>query len=234
MNLINYSKKRRFSEIYNGPKTDNTNKKTKNILTENNLLEILTSGGGDDDEKDSEKNRKIERDANHIYFYSEVNRNSIYELITLINEAEEENYMLAFKLKIDIIPIYIHISSFGGSIFDAFTAIDVIKSCKCPVYSILDGANASASTLISVVCTKRFIRPNSYMLIHQLSSGFWGKFQEIEDEVKNLNEIMEKLKDIYKEHTNIPKKDLNELLKHDLWLNSDKCLKYGLVDEIWN
>jgi ATP-dependent protease ClpP protease subunit len=210
MNLINYSKKRRFSEIYNGPKTDNTNKKTKNMLTENNLLEILTSGGGDDDEKDSEKNRKIERDSNHIFFYSEVNRNSIYELITLINEAEEENYMLAFKLKIEKIPIYLHMCSFGGSIF------------------------ASASTLISVVCTKRFIRPNSYMLIHQLSSGFWGKFQEIEDEIKNLNEIMDKLKDIYKEHTNIPKKELNELLKHDLWLNSDKCLKYGLVDEIWN
>jgi hypothetical protein len=32
---------------------------------------------------------------------------------------------------------------------------------------------------------------------------------------------------------NIPKKELNEVLKHDLWLNSDKCLKYGLVDEIW-
>jgi ATP-dependent protease ClpP protease subunit len=152
----------------------------------------------------------------------------------LINEAEEENYMLAFKLKIEKIPIYLHMCSFGGSIFDAFTAIDVIKSCKSPVYSIIEGANASASTLISVVCTKRFIRPNSYMLIHQLSSGFWGKFQEIEDEVKNLNEIMEKLKDIYKEHTNIPKKELNELLKHDLWLNSDKCLKYGLIDEIWN
>lgn len=234
MNLINYSKKRRFSEIYNGPKTDNTNKKTKNMLTENNILEILTSGGGDDDEKDSDKNRKIERDANHIYFYSEINKISIYELITLINEAEEENYMLAFKLKIEKIPIYLHMCSFGGSIFDAFTAIDVIKSCKSPVYSIIEGANASASTLISVVCTKRFIRPNSYMLIHQLSSGFWGKFQEIEDEVKNLNEIMEKLKDIYKEHTNIPKKELNELLKHDLWLNSDKCLKYGLIDEIWN
>ena len=230
MNIITYSKKRRISEIYNGPKSDN--KKTKNILTESNIMDIL--GGGDDDEKESDKNRKIERDANHIYFYSEINRVSIYELITLINEAEEENYILAFKLKIESIPIYIHISSFGGSIFDAFTAIDVIKSCKSPVYSVLEGANASASTLISVVANKRFIRPNSYMLIHELRSSFWGKYHEITDEVKNLNEIMEKLKDIYKEHTNIQKKQLDELLKHDLWLNSDKCLKYGLVDEIWN
>jgi ATP-dependent protease ClpP protease subunit len=45
---------------------------------------------------------------------------------------------------------------------------------------------------------------------------------------------MEKIKEIYKDHANIPKKELNELLKHDLWLNSEKSLKYGLVDEIWN
>jgi ATP-dependent protease ClpP protease subunit len=57
---------------------------------------------------------------------------------------------------------------------------------------------------------------------------------EIEDEFKNLQELMEKIKDIYKEYTNIPKKELSELLKHDLWLDSSKCLKYGLVEEIWN
>jgi ATP-dependent protease ClpP protease subunit len=71
------------------------------------------------------------------------------------------------------------------------------------------------------------------MLIHQLSSGFWGKMSEIEDEYKNLAELMERLLNIYKENTKIPKKELHDLLRHDLWLNSDKSLKYGLVDEIY-
>ena len=92
---------------------------------------------------------------------------------------------------------------------------------------------ASAGTLISVFGAKRFIRPNAYMLIHQLSSGFWGKMSEIEDEYKNLAELMERLLNIYKENTKIPKKELHDLLRHDLWLNSDKSLKYGLVDEIY-
>ena len=72
------------------------------------------------------------------------------------------------------------------------------------------------------------------MLIHQLSSSFWGKMDEIEDEYKNLEDMMKKIKEIYIDHTNIPKKELSDLLKHDLWLNSDKCIKYGLVDEVWN
>ena len=178
------------------------------------------------------KNKKIERDANHIYFYSEVNRDAIYELISLINEIEEENKILSFKMKIDPIPIYLHISSYGGCVFSAFNVIDVIKSCEVPIYSIIEGCAASAGTLMSVVCDKRFIRPSSYMLIHQLSSGCWGKMCEIEDEVENLKDFMDRIKSIYMENTKIPKKELTELLKHDLWLNSSKCMKYALVDEI--
>ena len=71
------------------------------------------------------------------------------------------------------------------------------------------------------------------MLIHQLSSSCWGKMDEIEDEFANLQELMVQIKKLYEEHTNIPKKKLAELLKHDLWWNAEKCIEYGLVDEIW-
>ena len=181
-----------------------------------------------------DKDQKIERDCNHIYFYGEVNRENIYELTVLIKEAEEENILTSHKLNIDKIPIYLHISSYGGSIFDAFTIIDVIKACKVPVHSIIEGASASAATIISIVAEKRYIRPNGYMLIHQLSSGCWGKMNEIEDEFKNLSHLMEKIKGLYLEHAKIPKKELTEILKHDLWMDAGKCIKYGLIDEIWN
>jgi ATP-dependent protease ClpP protease subunit len=151
----------------------------------------------------------------------------------LIRETEQENILSAIQLSIETIPIYLHINSNGGEIFEAFNAIDVIQSCKVPIYTILEGATASAGTLMSVVGTKRYIRPSAYMLIHQLSSTCWGKMSEIEDEFKNLKELMDRIKDIYKKYSKIPKKELTDLLKHDLWLNSDKSLKYGLVDEIW-
>lgn len=195
-----------------------------------NLLNALGLGGATASTK--EKNKKIERDANHIYFYSEVNRDSIYDLATLINEVEEENRALSFKMKIEDIPIYLHINSYGGCVFSAFNIIDVIQSCSVPIYSIVEGCAASAGTLMSIVCDKKYIRKNSYMLIHQLSSGCWGKMCEIEDEVENLTDFMDKIKQIYMENTRIPKKELTELLKHDLWLNSDKCLKYQLAEEI--
>jgi ATP-dependent Clp protease protease subunit len=235
-----FSNKRKFNDVWFGYDNNRKNKKDKKSrkpkdeesdseTSGNDVLNDLTSALSGKKGSDT----KIERDNNHIYFHSEVDRESIFELIMLIKEAEEESVLTSFKLNIDEVPIYLHINSFGGSIFASFGAIDVIKACRVPVYTIIEGSTASAGTLISIVGKKRFIRPTAYMLIHQLSSGCWGKMSEIEDEFKNLQELMEKIKELYKEHANIPKKELAELLKHDLWLNADKCLKYGLADELW-
>jgi ATP-dependent protease ClpP protease subunit len=221
-------KKKRFDFLYQHNKKIMLQKKVNNeteIQDEPIIdLEKLSS---------SEDKKKIDRELNHIYFYSEVNRESIYELISLIREAQEECCLTQLKMNIEDVPIYLHISSYGGSIFDAFTAIDIIKSSKFPIYTIIDGASASAGTLISVVGKKRFIRPNSYMLIHQLSSGCWGKYSEIQDEFKNLKDLSKKIKAIYTEHTNIPQAQLKRILKHDLWLDADKCLGFNMVDELW-
>jgi ATP-dependent Clp endopeptidase proteolytic subunit ClpP len=175
----------------------------------------------------------IERDGNHVYYYSEVNRDSIFKLNMLIKEAEEENLIASIKYGLPPIPIYLHINSFGGSVYAAFAAIDVIQACRVPVHTICEGAIASAGTLISVVGVKRYMRPSAYLLIHQLSSSFWGKMAEIEDEFVNLKALMKKIKSIYRKHCNIPKKELSEILKHDLWWDYEKCLEMGLVDGLW-
>ena len=199
--------------------------KTANLVIKNDDCE---------DEEDEESLRKITREGNHIYFHAEVDRGSVFEMIEFLRKCELDNIINAHKLCIDEIPIYLHINSFGGSVFDAMTAIDAIQSCKVPVYTVIEGATASAGTLISVVGKKRFMRPNAYMLIHQLSAGSWGKMAELEDEFENNKVLMDKIMSIYKEHASIPKKQLGEILKHDLWWDIEKCKLYGLIDETWN
>ena len=73
---------------------------------------------------------------------------------------------------------------------------------------------------------------NSLMLIHQLSSGNEGKFEELDDEMKNLSLFMNIVKKIYLTKTNIKPIILEDILKHDIWLSSDQCKDLGLVDEI--
>ena len=225
-----FSSKRKIDSIYYG-----SNKKQKK-RHESSDDEVVSESEVSDDKRSSSRfktDKNISRHDNHIYFHCGITTKTIYQLTTLIREAEEKCYLSAFKLNIPPIPIYLHINSFGGSIFAAFSAIDVITSCRVPVYTIVEGATASAGTLISIMGKKRYIRPTAYMLIHQLSSSCWGKMNEIDDEYKNLQELMDKIKQLYKNNSKIPKKELVELLKHDLWLNTEKCLEYGLVDELW-
>ena len=208
----------------------------RNVTTRNqskNANIIIKNDDCDDDEDDFDMLRKLTRENNHIYFHAEVDRGSIFEMIEYLRKCELDNIINAHKLCIDEIPIYLHINSFGGSIFDAMTGIDAIQSCKVPVYTIIEGSTASAGTLLSVVGTKRFMRPNAYMLIHQLSAGSWGKMAEMEDDFENNKILMDKIKNIYNEHAEIPKKQLAEILKHDLWWDFEKCKSYGLIDEEW-
>ncbi len=80
---------------------------------------------------------------------------------------------LVFKPK----PIELTINSTGGSVYDAFFAIDAIKNLKIDVHTIASGYCASAATLLSLSGKKRFITKNTNMLIHEIRSGFWGKKQ---------------------------------------------------------
>jgi len=178
-------------------------------------------------------NIKIKSDKNHVYFYSEVDRSSTYELMECLREAEKYCLKLCYETKMESLPIYLHISSYGGCVDSALNVIDHIRASKYPVYTIIEGYTASSGTLISVVGKKRFIRPNASMLIHQISSEFWGKMLELEDQLKNLKQATIKIRRIYKKNTKIPKKQLTALLKHDLMLNSKRCIELGLVDEIW-
>lgn len=169
---------------------------------------------------------------NRIYFYDSVDKHTITELIKLLGDIEEEHLDYATKNKFNPAPIYLHINSFGGHVFQAFNAVDYIERMRVPVYTVIDGCAASAATIISVVGKKRFIGKYSFMLVHQLSSSFWGKLDKIEDEVENLRKLMNTIKNIYKKHTKMDKKKLDGILFKDLWWSSDECISQGLVDEI--
>jgi ATP-dependent protease ClpP protease subunit len=178
----------------------------------------------------SEKHISVQ--DNKIYFYAGVNRNSCSELNKKIGELEGKSLTLSNTLGILPPPIKIYINSGGGGITSGISSMDTILRCKVDVETYVDGFSASAGTFLSVVGKRRFMSRNSYMLIHQLSSSFWGTYANFDDEKKNLDLMMKTIKNIYKQYTKLPMKKLDEMLKHDLMWDAETCLKYGMIDEI--
>ena len=169
---------------------------------------------------------------NKIYYYAGVNRESAAELNKKIGEIESKSLTLANTLDIDPPTLKVLINSGGGSITAGISSMDTILRTKVPVHTYVDGFAASAATFLSVVGNYRFMSRNSYMLIHQLSSAFWGTYSNFEDEKQNLDLMMKTIKDVYKKYTKVPMKKLDEILKHDLLWDAETCLEYGLIDEV--
>jgi len=205
--------------------------------------DIILEANNDDKESKDKKTKTdpfaglsdtnaVETYRNHIYFYCGVSKKTCLKLNIELKKAAQSIIDNGKNLINKDKYIYLHINSFGGSVFSALSTIDTILNLPVPVVSIIEGAAASAATMISVVCNYRIIYPNSYMLIHQLSSSCWGKMDDLEEEMDNLRELMDRIKSIYKKTTNIEEKDLDEILKHDIWWGAEKCLEVGLVDKI--
>ena len=188
--------------------------------------ESANTTNGDNNEK------HISVQDNKIYFYSGVNRNSCVELNKKIGEMESKSLTLSKTLGILPPSIKLFINSGGGSIVSGIASMDTIIRTEVPVHTYVDGFSASAATFLTVVGEKRFMSRNSYMLIHQLSSNFWGTYSNFEDEKKNLDLMMKTIKDVYKQYTKLPMKKLDEILKRDLLWDAQTCLDYGMIDEI--
>jgi ATP-dependent protease ClpP protease subunit len=173
------------------------------------------------------------------YLYNDISIKSVMSLLKFIKNAEKRwnNFLLEYS---DLVknaepkPLKIFINSNGGEIFAAIPIIDAIVNSSIPIHTYIEGMSASAASLISMVGHKRYITQNSFMLIHELRSGVEGTYSNILDERENCEKIMNIIKKTYLNKTNnkLDNEFLDKILKRDLILTSEECLKYGLVDEI--
>jgi ATP-dependent protease ClpP protease subunit len=171
--------------------------------------------------------------CNHIYFNSDIDSSSAFNLNKELRNMENKLKTTSALLNIEPLPIYLHLTTNGGSIHSAFSIIDCMNSLTLPIYTVIDGYVASAGTIISVCGTKRYIGKNAYMLIHELRSGVWGKMTYIEEEVGNFKKVQEHLMEIYVDKTSLTQKKLLKILKKDVEWNAEDAINFGLVDDIY-
>ena len=172
-------------------------------------------------------------DNNELYFYNDVNVESALVINKTLSDLARQLLIAKITFDLQETPhIKLHINSDGGEVFGALSIVDRIQSSKVPIHSYAEGLVASASTLISVSCHKRYIRKNTILLIHQVRSWFEGTYEDFNDEKQNMDLIMKVVKGIYLKHTKFTEDELNTLLKRDLYLNAEDAIKYGLADEI--
>jgi ATP-dependent protease ClpP protease subunit len=175
---------------------------------------------------------------NHIYFKTDVSKESIDKLSTEIDSLNNKMRNMEKKSTYGIFtpkPIYLHITTNGGDLLAGFFGYDKIKTSHNPIYTIIEGSVASAGSLLSMAGKRRYMTPNSHLLIHQLRTGIIGTYEELVDEKNNCNQFMSKLVNLYYQNCNgkMTKTKIREILKRDVFWNANTSILNGLVDEEW-
>ena len=130
--------------------------------------------------------------------------------------------------------IKLYINSPGGSVYDGLAIIDTMNFIKPDVETIGIGLQASMGAML-LSCGakgKRYILPNSRVMIHQPSSGTEGKITDQEIALKEGIFLKKRLAEIFAKNTGKDIKTVEKDMDRDNWMSAEEALKYGIVDEI--
>jgi len=130
--------------------------------------------------------------------------------------------------------IFLYINSPGGSVYDALAIYDTMQYITNDVQTVGIGVQASAAAFLLSSGTKgkRFLLPNSTVMIHQPSSGTRGKVTDQEIDLKESLRVKHLLEGIMAKNTGQKVEKIHEDMERDRWMTATEATKYGIVDKI--
>ncbi len=130
--------------------------------------------------------------------------------------------------------ISLYINSPGGSVTAGMAIYDTMQFIKPNVSTLCIGQAASmgAFLLNAGQPGKRFILPNSRVMIHQPSAGFQGQATDIDIHAREILSIKERMNVLMAHHSGQTVEKVKSDTERDNFLTAEDAVEYGLVDRI--
>jgi ATP-dependent Clp protease protease subunit len=131
--------------------------------------------------------------------------------------------------------ISIYINSPGGVVTSGLAIYDTMQYLRAPVSTICIGMAASmASVLLAAGAKgKRYALPNSRIMIHQGSAGFRGNTPDVLIQVKEVEELNNRLNGILARHTGQTPEQIAKDTERDYFMSPEQAQTYGIIDEVY-
>jgi len=130
--------------------------------------------------------------------------------------------------------IHIYVNSPGGSVTAGLAIYDTMQYVKPDIATYCIGQAASMGALLLAAGTKgkRFVLPNSRVMIHQPIGGFYGQATDVEIHAREILKMKESLNGILAKHTGQPLEKIQIDTERDYFMAAEDAKTYGLVDEV--
>lgn len=178
-------------------------------------------------------------------FHSNIKPDAFYEVPNIIYVTDfkpsalkefQEAFTKCLKAKQEIIPI--SIDSYGGSVYSLLGMLDIIATSPVPVATFNNSKAMSCGAVLLSAGSPglRFASPNSTTMIHEVSSGTWGKVTDMENDTLHGCDLNKQLLSLLDRNCGQGKDYFKKLLKDngnaDLYFSSKSAKKHGIVDVI--
>ncbi|CAM3788830.1 head maturation protease, ClpP-related [Mucilaginibacter galii] len=128
--------------------------------------------------------------------------------------------------------VELHISSAGGSAFDAIAIYDLLKKYPARVTTYIDALAASAASIVAMGGHHIVMSKYALLMIHKPMAGNGGNADELLKDVQMLNTVQERLASIYTDKTGLDEVTINSLINAVTWMTADQALALGFIDRI--
>ncbi|KFN41277.1 ATP-dependent Clp endopeptidase proteolytic subunit ClpP [Arenimonas oryziterrae] len=130
--------------------------------------------------------------------------------------------------------ISLYINSPGGVVTAGMAIYDTMRFIKPDVSTICVGQAASMGSFLLAAGTKgkRYILPNSRVMIHQPSGGTQGQASDIAIQAKEILYLRERLNAELAANTGQPIEKIERDVERDYFMAAEEAKAYGVVDAV--
>ncbi len=130
--------------------------------------------------------------------------------------------------------IHIYINSPGGVVTSGLAIYDTMQYIKPAIATYCIGQAASMGALLLTAGTKgkRYVLPNSRVMIHQPMGGFQGQATDVEIHAKEILKMKDTLNKIMSKHTGQTLDKMGQDTERDYFMSGHEAKDYGIVDEV--
>ena len=135
-----------------------------------------------------------------------------------------------------VIPVVI--DSYGGQVYSLMTMIGAIKGSRVPVATIVEGKAMSCGALLFSFGAEgmRYMDPDATLMVHDVSSGAFGKVEEIKADAKEVDRLNKKVYEMMARNCGKPSdyflKLVHERGHADWYLDGQEAKSHNIANEL--
>ena len=130
--------------------------------------------------------------------------------------------------------IFLYINSPGGIVTAGLAIYDTMPYIRPDVVTTCIGQAASMGAILLAAGKrgKRFVLPNSRVMIHQPLGGVEGQAADIDIHAQEILKMRERLNKLLADRTGQPLEQIEQDTDRNFFMTASQAIEYGIVDEI--